>query len=117
MSRDKDRSRLAERNRRLTEFQHRMTWREKVRRQLLQAYASLPAPTHQKAVRGTFLLIRPDHLGDVLLTTPAIRALKRARPSARLFGLVGPWSSEALAAYDEIETVLTTPFPGFTRKP
>ncbi len=112
-----DRARLAERNRRLAEYQHRLTWREKFRRRLLHLYAALPAPRHQRPNRGTFLLIRPDHLGDVLLTTPAIRALRRARPSARLVGLTGPWSAEALAAYPEISLVLTLPFPGFTRAP
>ncbi len=112
-----DRARLAERNRRLAEYQHRLTWRERLRRRLLQFYAALPAPRRQKPNRGTFLLIRPDHLGDVLLTTPAIRALRRARPSARLIGLTGPWSAEALSAYPEISLVLTLPFPGFTRMP
>src|SRR2546430_2800402 len=111
-----DRTRLAERNRRLTEFQHRLTWRERLRRQLLQAYAQLPAPRVQGPNRGTFLLIRPDHLGDVLLTTPGIRALKRAKPTARLVGLVGPWSSEVMAAYDELALLLTVPFTGFTRR-
>ncbi len=112
-----DRARLAERNRRLAEFQHRLTWQEKLRRRLLHAYAALPSPRYQKPIRGTFLLIRPDHLGDVLLSTPAIRALRQAQPSARLVGLTGPWSAEALAAYPDISLVLTLPFPGFTRMP
>ncbi len=115
-----DRTRLAERNRQLADFQHRLTWREKFRRALLQAYAQLPSPLLQKPKRGTILLIRPDHLGDVLLTTPAIRALKqssRLPQSAQLVGLVGPWAAEALAAYPEVDLVLTLPFPGFTRQP
>ncbi len=111
-----DRARLAERNRRLTEFQHRLTWSERLRRRLLRAYAMLPI-RRQRPVRGTFLLIRPDHLGDVLLTTPAIRALRQAQPGSKLIALAGPWSAEALAAYEEISLVLTLPFPGFTRKP
>ncbi|MCC7447829.1 MAG: glycosyltransferase family 9 protein [Anaerolineae bacterium] len=115
-----DRTRLAQRNRQLAAFQHRLTWREKFRRALLQAYASLPSPLLQKPKRGTILLIRPDHLGDVLLTTPTIQALRqssRLPKDAQLVGLVGPWSSEALAAYPELDLVLTLPFPGFTRKP
>jgi len=115
-----DRARLAQRNRQLAAFQHRLTWREKFRRALLQAYASLPSPLLQKPKRGTILLIRPDHLGDVLLTTPAIQALRqssRLPKDAQLVGLVGPWSAEALAAYPELDLVLTLPFPGFTRKP
>ena len=62
-----DRTRLAERNRRLTEFQHRLAWRERVRRRLLQSYTLLPAPLPQRPIKGTVLLIRPDHLGDILL--------------------------------------------------
>ncbi len=41
----------------------------------------------------TILLVRPRLIGDVLLTTPALRALKRRFPDARLIYLV-----EALAA-------------------
>ncbi len=112
-----DRTRLAARNRFLTEYQHRLTWREKLRRALLQAYAYLPGPLRQRPIRDTFLLIRPDHLGDILLTSPAIRALKQAEPRAAITALVGAWSADAVASYSEIDLVLTLPFPGFTRQP
>ncbi len=112
-----DRRQLAERNRRLTEYQHRLTWREEVRRQLLTLYAELPAPRIQKPIPGTFLIIRPDHLGDNLLTTPSVVALAEANPAAHLIGLVGEWSASVLAAYPQVERVLTLPFPGFTRAP
>src|SRR5260221_3544754 len=101
-----DKARLAERNRRLTAFQHQLTWRENLRRELLRAYTWLPRPQLEKPVRGTFLLIRPDHLGDMLLTTPAIRALTNALPSARLVGLAGARSADVLACYSEIGHVL-----------
>ncbi|MEP7288496.1 MAG: glycosyltransferase family 9 protein [Chloroflexota bacterium] len=117
MDESRDREWLAKRNRSLTAFQHQLTWREKARRQLLQAYTWLPKPLRQKPIRGTILLIRPDHLGDILLTTPAVRALKAAEPSSRLIALAGVWSAEALAAYSQIDMVLTLPFPGFTRQP
>lgn len=38
------------------------------------------------------LLLRPDHLGDVIFALPAIEALRRALPEARIDLLVGPWS-------------------------
>ena len=114
---DKSRERLARRNRRLAAFQHQLTWREKVRRQLLQAYTWLPAPLRARPRRGTILLIRPDHIGDTLLTMPAAHALKQYDPSLKLIGLVGAWSADAMAAYPEIDLVLTIPFPGFTRQP
>ncbi len=112
-----DRARLAERNKQLTAYQHRLTWREEVRRQLLTVYGSLPAPRIQKPIPGTFLIIRPDHLGDNLLTMPSICALAAANPKARCIGLVGGWSAPVMAAYREVQQVLTLPFPGFTRAP
>ena len=114
---DKDRVRLARRNKLLSDFQHELTYREKLRRRLLEMYSWLPAPLTQRPIKGTFLLIRPDHLGDILLSTPAIHALKAAKPSAKLVSLVGNWTAEVIAAYPEIDLVLTVPFPGFTRQP
>jgi heptosyltransferase-2/heptosyltransferase-3 len=114
---DKDRSRLARRNQMLAAYQHRLTYREEMRRLLLQSYALLPSPLTQRPNRGTVLLIRPDHLGDMLLSTPAIRALKMAKPNTRLVAMVGDWSAEVIAPYPEIDLVLTVPFPGFTRRP
>ena len=106
---------LAERNRQLTAERHALTPQAKWRFRLLDWASNVPVPAAAAPVRGRFVLIRPDHLGDVLLSTPAIRALGRAMPRAQLFGLSGPWGAELLAAYDEIERVLTLPFPGFAR--
>jgi heptosyltransferase-2/heptosyltransferase-3 len=104
-----------ERNRQLAAFQHRLSWREQLRRELL--WLALYVPTFPaRAQKGTFLLIRPDHLGDMLLTMPALQALRRAQPKATLFGLAGAWSAPVMAAYPDIDTVLTVPFPGFTRR-
>ncbi|HVO41189.1 MAG TPA: hypothetical protein VMT34_01140, partial [Aggregatilineales bacterium] len=116
-NRDRGHVGLARRNQMLAAYQHRLTYREQVRRLLLQTYAMLPAPLIQRPVRGTILLIRPDHLGDVLLSTPAIRALKASKPASRLVMLAGGWSAEVVAAYPEVDLVLTVPFPGFTRQP
>lgn len=40
------------------------------------------------------LLVRPDRLGDVLLSTPAIEALRKALPDAYLVALVAPHARE-----------------------
>lgn len=61
------------------------------------------------------LVIKPDHLGDVLLLTPALRLLRRQRPDAQITLLIGPWSSIAVRHNPDIDTILTCPFPGFTR--
>jgi heptosyltransferase-2/heptosyltransferase-3 len=72
-------------------------------------------------VRGdpprSVLLIRPDHLGDILLLTPALHALRCALPEARLTLLLGPWSAPAVAGNTDVDAIETLPFPGFERKP
>lgn len=112
-----DREALVLRNQRMAEAFHQPEFRHRVRRALLVDLARLPLRALKPPVRERILLIRPDHLGDVLLTTPAIHALRRARPHAEIHALVGPWAAEVLAGYDEIDRVLTLPFPGFTRAP
>lgn len=62
------------------------------------------------------LLIRPDHLGDVLLLTPALHALRAALPGAQLTLLLGPWSIEAVRGNPDVDVIETCPFPGFERK-
>src|ERR1035437_9380029 len=64
--------------------------------------------------RPRILLIRPDHLGDVLLTRPAIDALIRALPEATLTVAVGPWGRPALGPRPA-PGMLICPFPGFSR--
>jgi lipopolysaccharide heptosyltransferase II len=53
------------------------------------------------------LLIRPDHVGDLLLATPAIRALRRAHPEAVIDVLASPWGAPALAGNPDIDQVRT----------
>jgi len=53
------------------------------------------------------LLIRPDHAGDLLLATPAIRSLRRAHPRAVIDVLASPWGAPALAGNPDIDRVLT----------
>lgn len=89
--------------------------RHLIRRGLLHILAQVPVSRQKPPPHDRILLIRPDHLGDVLLTTPAIHALRQAHPNAEIHALVGPWSAEVLANYDTIDTVLTLPFPGFSR--
>jgi len=97
--------------------------RASLRAPLLRAAAWATRPWVQPPVRFQLedtkhiLLIRPDHLGDVLFATPAIRALRAALPDARLFCMVGPWAAQVLANNPHLDEVLTCSFPGFTRLP
>lgn len=65
--------------------------------------------------RPRILLIRPDHLGDVLMATPAVEALRRSLPGARLEMMVGPWAGDLARRDPLLDEVLVCPFPGFTR--
>ena len=61
------------------------------------------------------LLIRPDHLGDMVLTTPVLNALKQRVANAHITMMVGPWASEIVARHPAIDRLLVYPFPGFRR--
>ncbi len=61
------------------------------------------------------LLLRPDHLGDLVLTTPVLNALKTYAPDTHITMMVGPWSSEVVARHPALDCIITCPFPGFRR--
>ena len=63
------------------------------------------------------LLIRPDHMGDVLLAAPAGLALRAGLPRARIDWLVGPWAADIIDRAPHADAVMTCAFPGFTRRP
>lgn len=99
----------------MAEAFHARPFKHRVRRRLLRGLSHIPVSTGKGAASDKILLIRPDHLGDVLLTLPAIHALRRARPRAEIHALVGAWSAHALAHSTELDAIITLPFPGFTR--
>lgn len=62
------------------------------------------------------LLIRLRLIGDVVFTTPAIRALRRRHPGARLSYLVEPEAAPVVAANPHLDQVIVAPKPaGFWR--
>ncbi len=63
------------------------------------------------------LVVRPDHLGDILFLTPALRDLRKGFPSAEIVGLVGPWARPVLARNRNLDRILTWDFPWYDRKP
>jgi len=63
------------------------------------------------------LVVRPDHLGDVLLAGPALRALCAAWPAARVTFLVGPWAAAVAERMPGAHHVATLAFPWFDRRP
>ncbi len=61
--------------------------------------------------------MRPDHVGDVLLSSAAVQFLTAAFPKAHVTYLVGPWSAEAARCGPRVDEVRTLRYPGFTRAP
>jgi lipopolysaccharide heptosyltransferase II len=73
------------------------------------AHARAPATSVQRVwgeeVRR-ILCIRPDNLGDVLMTTPAIHALKHAYPGRHLTLLASGSGAQAARFIDDIDDVI-----------
>lgn len=61
------------------------------------------------------LLLRPDHLGDVLLSFPAIAVLRSYFPQSEITLAVGPWSKDIAEHNQDIDSLVTVAFPGFDR--
>jgi heptosyltransferase-2/heptosyltransferase-3 len=67
--------------------------------------------------RGTerILVVKLDHVGDVVLSTPAIRALRDAHPDAAIDALVAPGSAFVLRGSTSVDRVLTYDSPRYRR--
>lgn len=64
------------------------------------------------------LVIKLKHIGDVLLATPAIHALKEAFPKSQIYALVSAGTEEMLTGNPDLEEVLTFAKGGdFFRRP
>jgi ADP-heptose:LPS heptosyltransferase len=63
------------------------------------------------------LIVRLDHLGDVLFATPALRALRTGMPGAHLTLVVGPWAAPLVAASGLVDEVHCFAAPWFERPP
>jgi len=59
------------------------------------------------------VVLRPDHLGDALLSRPALDMLRRSLPDAEITLLVGPWTVPSLRGVPL--RIASFPFPGFGR--
>jgi lipopolysaccharide heptosyltransferase II len=96
--------------------------RQNLRLAILRSFAALPLSSRPSA-RGTegqprrILLIRPDHIGDLLFATPALRMLRRACPDAHLTAMVGPWGKPVIQDNPHLDEIIICEFPAFSRKP
>ncbi len=87
----------------------------RVRNLGLAVAARMPAPS-TRSTGGEILLIRPDHIGDLLFLTPALHRLRCSMPEARITLATGPWGADVVAGSPDVDEVIKIPFPGFTRK-
>lgn len=61
------------------------------------------------------LAVRPDHLGDLLLTTPALRVLRGGFPDSEITLLASPSSAEVARRQSTVDRVAEARLPGFER--
>lgn len=107
---------LVARNLRLSAARHMPATRQKARQLLLRSLAGLSLPAAPPAAQERILLLRPDHLGDALLTMPAVEALRRQRPQAELHALASPLAARVLERLPSLDRVAALDFPGFSRR-
>lgn len=109
-----DRDALVRRNNQLAEAFHQPPVQHRVRQHIINAVSKFPFWALTKGWNRV-LFIKPDHLGDMLLAIPAMRALKEAQPYTEIHVLAGSWAASVLANVPEVDLVLTIDFPGFVR--
>ncbi|MDE0466694.1 MAG: lipopolysaccharide heptosyltransferase II [Candidatus Poribacteria bacterium] len=61
------------------------------------------------------LVVKLDHLGDVLLATPVLSNLRRAYPNTELHALTGAWSRVVLEKHPDVSKVIEYNSPAFCR--
>ncbi len=61
------------------------------------------------------LVLRPDHLGDLLFATPALQSIRQAFPQAQITGAVGPWGRAMWADNPNLYNLEVIPFPGIVK--
>lgn len=96
-----------------------MSLSSRVRLAGLRAASRLPRPVAPAAPGPPrrILVIRPDHLGDLLLATPALRYLKdHAAPAPRVSLMAGPWVEGLVPGITAMDDYLPLDFPGFQRR-
>ncbi len=84
-----------------------MGWKRSALELTTQAFAAIApgAKTPPQKPRSIFVL-RNNGIGDVLLTTPLLAALRQLFPASRLVVGVGGWAAEVFAGSPDVDAVL-----------
>ena len=61
------------------------------------------------------LVVKLDHLGDVILATPVFSNLRQAYPNVELHALTGTWSRVVLERHPDVSTIFDYNSPAFSR--
>lgn len=72
-------------------------------------------PLPKDFIPKRILVIKLDHLGDVLLATPVFSNLRQTYPNAELHALTGAWSRVALEKHPDVNKVIEYNSPVFCR--
>lgn len=93
--------------------------RERLRLQFLRSTAALVSPKNlpDGAASQRILVMRPDHLGDLLLSLPALQQLRSAFPQCSIGLLVGSWNEDLARRIPYVDEVMTLDVSWFDRQP
>lgn len=69
-----------------------------------------------EATLDRILILRNQGIGDLILITPAIRAVRSLHPQAHLTAVVGQWSRVALEANPHLDEIISYPDPWIQHK-
>jgi ADP-heptose:LPS heptosyltransferase len=72
----------------------------------IRGLVTIHVRTHAEEVRS-ILIIRPDAIGDVVMTGPFLRELRRAYPKAKISLILGPHTANLVETCPHIDRVLT----------
>jgi len=87
---------------------------------LLHAFSMVVGALHSRhSIRDVrrILIYKPDHLGDMLMATPALRAIRRHYPDAEIKLVAGEWSTVILEHNPNIDEIVYYNSPMFARSP
>jgi len=61
------------------------------------------------------LILRPDHIGDMLLTTPLLSLLRKSFPKWKISILSGSWALPVLENNPNIDDIVVCDYPWLAR--
>jgi heptosyltransferase-2 len=71
--------------------------------------------TYREYKKETFLIVRPDRIGDVILTLPMVTALKSARSDSRVGFLAREYTIPLIEGFEGIDFILSVDEQGISK--